>query len=119
MQFKDYLLVENKSLFAQRVGDIITALQSLADDPKNLNKKQLATNIANQMRKSFLRGNKWPKMDGEVNEIITIAFNLLKSSNPKEESRLDLDDVIKSSIIRLQNLSNNLQVPSNQLATPS
>lgn len=118
MEFKDFLLIENKNLFAERLGDIITALENLADDPKNLEKKQKATTIANQIRKSFLRGNKWPKMDGEIETMITVAYNLLKSSNPKEESRIDLDDIIKSSIQTLKSLQGNLQVPVNQLASP-
>jgi uncharacterized protein (UPF0147 family) len=118
MEFKNYLLIENKNLFAERAGDILSALQELSDDPKNLNKKQLAINIANQMRKSFLRGNKWPKMEGEVNQIITIAYNILKSCDPKQESKLDLDEVIKSSIVKLQNLINNMKVPVNNLAAP-
>jgi len=119
MEFKDYLLVENNVLFASRVVDIINALQNLKDDIKNPNKKELAKNIADNMRKSFLRGNKWSKLDGQIETIITVAYNILKSIDAKQEDRPDLDSVIKSSIDVLNKMKNNLGIPINQLASPS
>lgn len=119
MEFKDYLLVENNILFAARVEDMITALQNLKDDIKNPNKKELAMNIANKMRKAFLRGNKWPKLDGQISTITTVAFNILKSTDAKQENRPDLDSVINSSIIVLNKMLGTLGVPRNQLASPS
>ena len=40
MKFKEFLLIENKSLLSQRVGDILNAVQDLSEDPKNIDKKQ-------------------------------------------------------------------------------
>ena len=45
MQFKDFLLFENKALFAGRLSDVQTALNNLKQDPDSINKKENARMI--------------------------------------------------------------------------
>lgn len=118
MEFKDFLINENKTLFSQRLGDILNALQELSSDPKSIGKKENVKIIANQIRSNFLRGQKWPgDLKYQIKMLITIAVNLLKSVDPQVENRPDMDAVINSSIKNIEQMSKKLSIPNNQLAS--
>lgn len=54
MEFKNFILNENKAYFGQRVGDILNALQDLNDSAENMGARHLVSNaetIVNQMRR--------------------------------------------------------------------
>lgn len=61
-EFRNFLLLEQEDFLAQKVGDILSALQSLSDDSGQLGNRQLvkiADNIVQEMRK-ILEG-RWSK----------------------------------------------------------
>lgn len=119
MKFKEYLLNENKSILSQRIGDILNALQDLADDPKNINKKQKAENIVVQIRR--ILHTKWPSnQEGNLLVLRRCAVNIMMSIDPKRQSEtnLDLDAVIKASINAIQQIIKNLDAPINQITGP-
>lgn len=114
MEFKDFLINENKTLFSQRLGDILNSLQELSSDPKSISKKESVKTIASQIRSNFLRGQKWPgDLKYQINMLVTIAFNLLKSVDPQVENRPDVDVVINSSIINIEQMNKRLSIPNN------
>ncbi|MGC5098436.1 hypothetical protein ACPXA0_25900, partial [Escherichia coli] len=53
-EFRSFLLLEQEDFLAQKVGDVLSALQSLADDSQQMGNRQLikiADNIVQEMRK--------------------------------------------------------------------
>lgn len=117
MKFKEFLLIENKSLLSQRVGDILNAVQDLSEDPKNIDKKQKVENIVNQIRR--ILHTKWPSNQEMV--LVTLrkcAVNMMMSIDPKKENKPDLDMVINSCKKTLESLVKNLDGPINQITSP-
>lgn len=116
MKFKEFLINENKSILAQRIGDILNAIQDLSEDPKNIDKKQKVENIVNQIRR--ILHTKWPS--NQENSLLSLrkcAVNMMMSIDPKKESRPDLDLVINGCKKNLESLVKNLEAPINQIAT--
>lgn len=114
MEFKDFLLNENKSILSQRIGDILNALQDLADDPKNVDKKQKAENIVVQIRR--ILHTKWPSnQQGNLLVLRRCAVNIMMSIDAKRQSKPELDTVIAACTKALQQTVNNLEAPINQL----
>jgi predicted transcriptional regulator len=116
MNFKNYLINENKTLFAQRVGDILNSLQTISEDPKKLDKKEKIDIVVSQIRSNLLKGNqRWKKLDEELKSLIKIGVNLSKSVDPKIENKPELELILKASINELQKILDNLGMPINQL----
>ena len=53
-RFKQFLLNENKAYFAQRVGDLLSAMQNIEEDIEQIGSRRLnvlAENIVNRIRR--------------------------------------------------------------------
>jgi len=64
MEFKQYLLNENKALLAQKIGDVLNAIQELSGNSSGMGARELmrsAEPIVNQIRR-ILHSN-WSKED--------------------------------------------------------
>jgi len=113
IDFKGYLLYETKSYLGQKVGDILTALQSLNDDAPNMGTRQLlsaAKGIASQIKR-ILHDN-WP--DSETTTLKTlqrIGVALMKSIDENQP----IGDVLSASVQELQQASEDLGMPVNDL----
>ncbi len=115
INFKNYLLSENKVLFSQRVGDIMNGLQELIDNPVNIGKDKGAKQIVDQIRSKILK-TKWSsKLEGNLRTLQNCAANILMSLDPKRENRPDLNQVLSSCLKTLQQMSSNLDAPINNL----
>lgn len=115
INFKDYLLVENKVLFSQRLGDIMNGLQELISNPVSVGKDKAAKTIADQIRSKILR-TKWPSsLEENLKTLQTCAANILMSLDPKKENRPELDVVLQTCLKVLQQMSSTLEAPINNL----
>lgn len=118
INFKDYLITENKVLFAQRLGDIMNGLDELINNPVNIGKDKSAKEIADQIRSKFLR-SKWPSNLEENQKILQkCAANILMCLDPKKENRPDLNTVLSGCLNILKQMSSNLDAPINNLMSP-
>jgi len=118
MMFKEFLINENKVLLYQRVGDILNALQDLAENYKGLGARraaEAAKNIVNVIRSSILQNNKWP--NSEINNLKTLqscAVALMKSIEENTQEN-DLETSINKCIKILQKIISQTDVPINQM----
>jgi hypothetical protein len=114
MKFKEYLINENKSLLSQRIGDILSAVQTLMEDPKNIDKRNKTENIVNQIRRII--HTKWPS--NQKNNILSLrkcAANMMMAVDPKKQDRPELDEVLKACSDSLEEIIKNLETPVNNI----
>lgn len=111
--FTEYLLVEERSHLAQKLGDILTALQNLNDDASHLGIRPLikaAKGIVNQARRVL--HDKWNDTENDALKALQrVAIAIMKSID--EDG--DLKDVIASSVQELEQTSGQMGEPVNQL----
>lgn len=116
INFKDFILNENKVLLAQKVGDILSALQDLNDNMKSIGTRMAVRNIeniVNQIRK--ILKTKWPDRDqNHIKNLQKCGVFLMKNIEEKN----DLEFAIKTSINMLQKIVNSTQDLANNLASP-
>ena len=115
LDFTLYLLNEAQTHFAQKSGDILTALQNLHDDGENLGTRQLvkaAQGIVNQIRR--ILHDTWPDTEKDALEVLQkIAVALSKAI----DENTDLKDIIASSIEELQQATGEAGEPINDLGS--
>ena len=110
MEFKDFLLSENKSDFAVKVGDILSALQDIYSDIDVMSKKDVfvyVINIVNKIRPLL-------KKDIGLNYLKIlqkIATALMKDYDEKNDPK----DNIYSSIKELESLLSSVGLPINKI----
>mgnify|MGYP003332607268 CR=1 FL=1 len=110
MEFKDFLLGENKSYFAVKTGDILSSLQDIYSDADVLDKKNIYTyikNIVNQIRPLL-------KINIDKNYLLVlqkVAVSLMKDVDEKNDPK----DTIQSSIKELESLLSSNGVPINKI----
>lgn len=116
MKFKNFLINENKYYLGQKVGDLLTAIQSLRDDAPNMGSRVLirsAQGIINQIRR-ILHG-RWDEEDLKHLETLqTIGVALAKAIDSKDE---DMAEVVASAAAELEQLTGSLEVPVNNLGS--
>jgi hypothetical protein len=116
-QFKSFLLTEEKIYLGQRLGDILTALQQLNDDAANMGKRHLIriiTNITSQIRR-ILHGSWTYEEEKYLKQLQKIGVALMKGIDSNE----DLIQVISNCTAALEKLSDDLDTPVNNLASPA
>jgi len=110
MEFKDFLLSENKSDFAVKVGDILSSLQDIYSDIDVMSKKDVfvyVINIVNKIRPLL-------KKDIGLNYLKIlqkIATALMKDYDEKNDPK----DNIYSSIKELESLLSSVGLPINKI----
>lgn len=114
MRFKDFLLNENRVYLAQKVGDILAALQELRDDAPNMGTRDLtqySMRIVNLIRR--ILHSSWPK-DEQPNllSLQKAGVALMKAIDEKS----DLPGTISSVSGLLEKLVSDLGSPINKLA---
>lgn len=112
--FKTFLLNEQSAYLGQKVGDILTAVQELRDDSKNMGTRDLirySERIVNQIRR-ILHSN-WPREETKnlkVLQKIGVAF--MNSIEKKD----NLAGKISGAASDLEKLVAKLGMPVNKLA---
>lgn len=115
-QFKSFLLLEEKVYLGQRIGDVLTALQELTDHAPNMGKRHLIriiVNIVKQIRR-ILHGSWTYEEEKYLKELQKIGVALMKGLDDNE----DLIQVVSSCTNTCEKLSDKLDTPINNLATP-
>jgi hypothetical protein len=115
MEFKEFLLNENKSYLAQKIGDILTASQELRDDVKNMGSRDIirfTERIINQIRR-ILHSN-WTKEELKtLKGLQKIGVSLSKGIEEKD----NLPEVISGATALLEKLSSDMGQPINKIAS--
>jgi hypothetical protein len=113
MEFRDFLLNENKGYLAQRVADILSAVQDLNDTATNMGTRHLVSNaqaIVNQIRRVI--HTHWPQ--SEEPNLLTLqrcGVVIMKTIDEKG----DLVEILKSCQQHLSRISGKNQSPINDL----
>lgn len=115
MEFKNFLLTEQKDYLAHRVNDVLTGVHELLAAKKQMGAKQMVRNaedVANQIRK-ILHAS-WPRSEHKYLKVLQkCGVALMKTI----EDKGDLSDTFNSVRSELEALSHKLRVPANQLGT--
>jgi hypothetical protein len=113
MEFRDFLLNENKANLAQRVADILSAVQDLNDTASNMGTRYLVSNaqaIVNQIRRVI--HTHWPQ--SEESNLLTLqrcGVAIMKTIDEKG----DLVEILKSCQQHLSRISGKNEAPINDL----
>jgi hypothetical protein len=114
-EFRHFLILEQEEYFAQKVGDVLTALQSLADDAPNMGNRQLiklSEKIVDQMRK-ILEG-RWAKEEEPYLKLVQkAAVALAKAIDTNEK----MAEVIASAKQELEALQQKIGAPINNIGS--
>jgi len=115
MDFKSFLLNEDKYYLGQRTGDILSAVQSLHDDAPNMGNRVLTRSlqeIVNQIRK-ILHGS-WEESDLKyLKKLQKIGVAIAKGIDVKS----DLKELVASASQELEDLVNKMDVPINTVGS--
>jgi len=113
MEFKSFLLTEQKDYLAHKVNDVLTGVHELLAAKKQMGAKQLVRNaedVANQIRK--ILHTSWPRSEHKhLKTLQKCGVALMKTI----EDKGDLSDTFNSVRSELEQLSHRLRVPANQL----
>jgi len=115
MEFKTFLVVEQKEYLADRVNNVLTGVHELLSAQKQMGAKQMVKNaesIANQIRK-ILHAS-WPRSEHKYLKVLQrCGIALMKAIDDKG----DLPEVFNSVRAELEKLSHKFRVPTNKLGT--
>lgn len=114
LNFKGFLLNENKEYLNSRIGDILNALHDLNQNVEALGTRQLvrnSTTIVNQIRRILHTG--WEKSEEPtLKELQKVGIAIAKAIDEKN----DLKNVLQSAASHLEKLTSG--TPINNLAAP-
>ena len=115
MEFKKFILNENKVYLGEKIGDILSALHNLKEVSPNLGNKQIsnmAERIVDQIRR--ILHSDWPGNKKSLLKLQKIGTSIMKSVKEKQ----DLLETIEGATQEMEQLSAELGVPVNVAATP-
>lgn len=111
-RFRRYVLAEQTEFLGKQIGDVLSALKSLAEDAGRLGTRQIirvSDQIVDDMRR-ILKG-RWPTEDyGHLQELQKVAVYLKKSCDSNEKP---LTDVVQACKAAVENLTAKLGTPIN------
>lgn len=114
-EFKNFLLKEETEFLAQKIGDILAALQSLEQDSKSLGNRQLmhmADNIVKQMRRVLITN--WSKEEMiHLKSVQKAAVALAQATDTNQQ----MPEVISGVRRELESLLGRLKMPVNRLVS--
>ncbi len=113
MQFKDFLLNENKAYFGSKVNNILSALHDLQEDSPNIGTRQLmrlSTNIVDQIRN--ILHTSWNQNEQKyLKELQKIGVFIMKTIDDKGDLREVLDNITSN----LENMVGDIGIPANKI----
>lgn len=113
INFKNYLLTENENYLAQRIGDILNALQDLQENHQNMGTRQTvaaAKTIVSQIR-SILHVNWAKKQLPTLESLQKVGVAIMKTV----EERGNIADILPACIAELQKNIQKTGEPINNL----
>lgn len=97
MYFKEFILNENENYLMQRVGDVLSSLQSILDDSESLGNRQLikaSQTIVNQIR--VILNDYWPDEEHSIlKSLQKVGVGLMKSIDGNEDMRQTIASAVK------------------------
>ena len=114
IHFKDFLLNESKFFLAERLGDLLSALQDLIQNVDGMGLRQLSANserIVNQMRR-ILHSNWSKKEEKYLKNLQKAAVALAKAIEDKQ----NLPDVLPAIVGELEGVLAKMGQPVNSMA---
>lgn len=115
MDFKSFLLFEQKEYLADKVNDVLTGIHELLAAKKQMGAKQMvksAETVANQIRK--ILHTSWPRSEHKHLKVLQkCGVALMRSIDDKG----DFPEIFNSVRAELEKLSHQLRVPVNKLGT--
>ncbi len=116
MEFKKFLLTEQREYLSHRVGDLLTGVHELVQGGKQIGARQLVKHseaVVNQIRK--ILHTSWPRTEYKfLRRLQKCGVALAKCIDEKG----DLRDVLNSVRHEIEELSQKLGEPINTLGTP-
>jgi len=113
LTFKDFLLNEQQAYLAQKVGNILSAVQDLKNDAKTMGSKNLnafSNEIVVHIRN--ILHSSWPKeQEKHLKSLQKMAVSIMKCMDEKG----DLSSVISSVSTNMEKLVGDLGMPVNRL----
>lgn len=115
-RFKNFLINESNSYLGHRVNDVLTALQDVQNDMKNLGTRHLSRlieNIVNEIRK--ILHSQWEvRQHKHLEQLQKVAVALMKTI----EDKGDLRDIIPAAVQTLEGIAGKVGVKINDLQAP-
>lgn len=114
-EFRSFLLLEQEDFLAQKVGDVLSALQSLADDSQQMGNRQLikiADNIVQEMRK-ILEGRWSKEEEPHLRAIQKAAVAMAKAIDTNEK----MPDIIAGAKSELEKVQQKIGAPLHDLGS--
>jgi hypothetical protein len=103
MEFKDFLLSENRAYLDQRISDILSALQDLNDNAENMGTRHVVSNsekIVNRIRRII--HTHWPeKEEPRLLVLRKCAAAIMRSIENKD----DLNSILKKCQSNVEDIS--------------
>lgn len=116
MRFKYFLLNENQAFLAQKIGDLLSALQELEQNAGHLGTRQQVKNseeIVNYIRR--ILHVHWSKEEEEYLRILQkVGVAIMRAIDEKD----DLASIIASSTKEVEKIMSDMGVPVNNLGSP-
>ena len=116
IEFKSFLLNEDKAYLGQKIGDILNALQELAENGKAMGTRQLIKNseaIVNQVRRVL--HSDWQKEEEKyLKPMQKVAVAIMRAIEEKD----DLQSILSSASEELGKVHSDLGAPALSLGTP-
>lgn len=115
--FKQFLITEERVYLGTKIGDILTAIQQLNNDAPNMGKRhliRLIKNIVRQIRRVL--HSSWTFEEEVYLKVLQkVGVALMKGLDDNE----DLPTLIQSCADEMQKLSDKMDEPVNNLASPA
>jgi hypothetical protein len=103
MEFKNYLLQENRAFLDQRISDILSAVQDLNDSAENMGVRHLMSNakkIVKQIRRTIR--THWPESEEpRLKRLQKCGVAIMKAIEEKD----DLQSVLKACQENIEEIS--------------
>jgi hypothetical protein len=111
--FRSFLLLEQEDFLAQKVGDVLAALQSLSDDSGQMGNRQIikiADNIVQEMRK--ILESRWSKEEEpHLRSIQKAAVAMAKAI----DTNVKMVNIIAGAKSELEKVQKNIGAPLHDL----
>lgn len=117
--FSDFLLNEGRVYLANKIGDILTALQNLSEDAQGgLGRRACergVQKVVDQIRRVL--HSHWDDTEKNALEVLqTVAVGLMVGL---EKTEVDLPSLMASAVESIQDISSKLEEPLNNLGSES
>lgn len=113
MDFKNFLILEQREYLGEKVGDILTSVHELLSSEKQIGARQLVNNsenIVNQIRK--ILHSSWQKSERKfLKKLQKCGVAIMKAIEEKD----DLKEILNSVSAELENITSKIGTPINKL----